>query len=111
MPLAAPKSNRGSRRTVRATRPFSGLKAKLINRPGLENLADSTPIGSGTPPVERTRIKRQSVDVEPDRLGLNDLAAIGLKPHVDATFPLEEAARAHELGEQGRTRGKIVLTI
>ena len=49
--------------------------------------------------------------VEPDRLGLKDLAAIGLKPHVDATFPLEEAARAHELGEQGRTRGKIVLTI
>ena len=43
--------------------------------------------------------------------GLEGLAALGLKPHVDATFPLEEAARAHELGEQGRTRGKIVLTI
>ena len=27
------------------------------------------------------------------------------------TFPLEQAGRAHELGEQGRTRGKIVLTL
>ena len=57
------------------------------------------------------RVRVAGILVEPDRLGLNDLAAIGLKPHVDATFPLEEAARAHELGEQGRTRGKIVLTI
>ena len=30
---------------------------------------------------------------------------------LDQTFPLEEAGRAHELGEQGRTRGKIVLTL
>jgi NADPH:quinone reductase-like Zn-dependent oxidoreductase len=39
------------------------------------------------------------------------LAAMELKPHVERTFPLEEAARAHELGERGRTRGKIVLTL
>jgi NADPH:quinone reductase-like Zn-dependent oxidoreductase len=57
------------------------------------------------------RVRVAGILVEPDRLGLEGLAAIGLKPHVDATFPLEDAARAHELGEQGRTRGKIVLTI
>src|SRR6478672_3373816 len=56
-------------------------------------------------------LKAVGILVEPDRLGLEDLAGLGLKPHVDATFPLEKAARAHELGERGRTRGKIVLTI
>lgn len=35
----------------------------------------------------------------------------GLKTHVSATFPLAEAARAHELIESEHTRGKIVLTI
>jgi NADPH:quinone reductase-like Zn-dependent oxidoreductase len=34
-----------------------------------------------------------------------------LRPHVEATFPLAEAGAAHALGEQGRTRGKIVLTV
>ena len=29
--------------------------------------------------------------------------------HVDATFPLEDAGKAHALGETGRTQGKIVL--
>jgi NADPH:quinone reductase-like Zn-dependent oxidoreductase len=49
--------------------------------------------------------------VEPDRKGLEGLVAAGVRPHIEATFPLEEAARAHELGEQGRTRGKIVLSV
>jgi NADPH:quinone reductase-like Zn-dependent oxidoreductase len=53
--------------------------------------------------------------VEPDRLGLEALAALvdsgQLRPHVERTFPLEQAVQAHELGEQGRTQGKIVLTI
>lgn len=39
------------------------------------------------------------------------LAAAGtLKPHVAETFPLAEAARAHERLESGHVRGKIVLT-
>ena len=42
---------------------------------------------------------------------IESLVALGLKPHVERTFPLDEAARAHELGEQGRTRGKIVLIV
>ncbi len=40
------------------------------------------------------RVRVAGILVEPDRLGLAGLAAIGLKPHVEATFPLEEAARA-----------------
>ena len=49
--------------------------------------------------------------VEPDRLGLEGLVAAGVRPHVEATFPLGQAADAHRLGEHGRTRGKIVLTV
>ena len=53
--------------------------------------------------------------VEPDRAGMEalaDLAGSGLlRAHVQETFPLAEAARAHELGEQGRTQGKLVLTV
>jgi NADPH:quinone reductase-like Zn-dependent oxidoreductase len=53
--------------------------------------------------------------VEPDQvglLGLVDLIEAGkLRIHVEQTFPLEEAGKAHELGETGRLSGKIVLTV
>nr|WP_104821261.1 NADP-dependent oxidoreductase [Kitasatospora sp. MMS16-BH015] len=53
--------------------------------------------------------------VEPDRhglLALTDLVESGrLRVHVDAVFPLAEAARAHTLGETGRTKGKLVLKV
>jgi len=61
------------------------------------------------------RVRVTGILVEPDRLGLEALAALvasgKLRPHVECTFPLEQASQAHELGEQGRTQGKIVLTI
>lgn len=51
--------------------------------------------------------------VEPDRAGLDELVALvvagRLRVHVDASFPLDEAWRAHELGEAGHTTGKLVL--
>ena len=60
------------------------------------------------------RIRVTSMLVEPDRAGLEALAGLvesgELRPHVAATFPLEDAARAHEAGETGRTQGKLVLT-
>jgi NADPH:quinone reductase-like Zn-dependent oxidoreductase len=34
-----------------------------------------------------------------------------LRVAVEDVFPLEQAARAHELGERGHTRGKIVLAV
>ncbi|RKT07046.1 NADPH:quinone reductase-like Zn-dependent oxidoreductase [Streptomyces sp. 3211.6] len=53
--------------------------------------------------------------VEPDYRGLVQIAALveegKLRPVIDTVLPLEEAARAHELGERGRTTGKIVLTV
>ncbi|MFD5426417.1 NADP-dependent oxidoreductase [Streptomyces sp. NPDC127084] len=53
--------------------------------------------------------------VEPDSTGMRAIAALAaegrLRPLVESTFPLERAADAHRLGETGRTRGKIVLTV
>ena len=60
-------------------------------------------------------LRIEGILVEPDRAGMEGLAALAaagtLRPHVQATFPLAEAAGAHRLGESGRTRGKLVLTV
>ena len=59
------------------------------------------------------RVRVTSILVEPDRCGLEELAALvargELRPHVERTFPLERAGEAHEMGETGRTQGKLVL--
>ena len=61
------------------------------------------------------RVRVTGILVEPDRTGMEALAGLAaagaLRPHVSKTFPLEQAAQAHELGETGRTQGKIVLTV
>ena len=53
--------------------------------------------------------------VRPNGAQLAELAALidagKIKPHVSATFPLAEIAKAFEQSQSGRTRGKIVLTI
>ncbi|OWA19143.1 NADPH:quinone reductase [Streptomyces sp. CS227] len=60
-------------------------------------------------------VRTATMLVEADHAGMNavaDLVAAGaLRPHVEATFPLAEAADAHRLGETGRTTGKIVLEV
>src|SRR4051794_31545708 len=52
--------------------------------------------------------------VSPDRAGLESLAALAddgkLDVEVEETFPLAQAAKAHRRLEDGRARGKIVLT-
>ncbi|MFD7659406.1 NADP-dependent oxidoreductase [Actinosynnema sp. NPDC059797] len=61
------------------------------------------------------RVRAAAVLVEPDRLGLLGLADLVdrglLRVELDSVLPLAEAAKAHELIESGRTRGKIVLTV
>ncbi|MGW4022231.1 NADP-dependent oxidoreductase [Streptomyces sp. NPDC005009] len=43
---------------------------------------------------------------------LSDLADQGtITIHVSKTFPLDQAADAHRLNQEGRTRGKIVVTV
>jgi NADPH:quinone reductase-like Zn-dependent oxidoreductase len=59
----------------------------------------------------RTRV----VLVEPDGHGLEALADLveagELRVEIDTTLPLDQAGKAHEIGEGGRTRGKIVLNV
>jgi len=61
------------------------------------------------------RVRVEGILVEPDRGGMEALASLiakeKLRPHVERTFPLTEAGEAHRLSEQGRTLGKIVLTV
>ncbi|SMQ15215.1 NADPH:quinone reductase [Streptomyces sp. Ag82_O1-12] len=53
--------------------------------------------------------------VRPDAQDLRHLADLAeqgvVSVHVDETFPLERAADAHRLNQEGRTRGKIVVTV
>ncbi|MBV9634576.1 MAG: zinc-binding dehydrogenase, partial [Methylobacteriaceae bacterium] len=55
------------------------------------------------------------VAVEPDYVALERLTELveagKIRPHVDETLPLAEAAKAHQLVEKGSTAGKIVLTV
>lgn len=57
----------------------------------------------------------ESLLVEADHAGMQaiaDLVETGtLRAHIEATFPLAETAKAHVLGETGRTTGKIVLAV
>ncbi|MGF1429248.1 NADP-dependent oxidoreductase [Kitasatospora sp. LaBMicrA B282] len=66
-------------------------------------------------PVAQDGVQAGWMLVEPDHLGLREIAALvaqgALRPVVETVLPLAEAAKAHELGEQGRTTGKIVLTV
>lgn len=65
--------------------------------------------------AEAHGVRATTVLVEPDGHGLTELAKLVdaglLRPEVQATFDLADAGKAHELGELGRTRGKIVLTL
>ncbi|MEU6298460.1 NADP-dependent oxidoreductase [Streptomyces erythrochromogenes] len=89
-----------------AERSLKVLKAggHLVSLPG----PDSVPAGADG-------VNASWVLVDPDLKGLEaiaDLADKGLlKPLVETVLPLADAARAHEIGEQGRTTGKIVLTV
>lgn len=72
-------------------------------------------VPSGVDSAIRDDIRTSPILVEPDRAGLEAIAALvesgDLRVHVDATFPLEDAGKAHALGETGRTQGKIVLEV
>ncbi|MEU7577672.1 NADP-dependent oxidoreductase [Streptomyces sp. NPDC041068] len=65
--------------------------------------------------AEQAGVRAVFMLVEPDQQGLREISALvedsRLRVIVDATFPLEQAAEAHALGETGRTTGKIVLTV
>jgi NADPH:quinone reductase-like Zn-dependent oxidoreductase len=64
----------------------------------------------------REQSKRATgIQVEPDYCALESLAAMvdegKLRIEIDETFPLAQASEAHQLLEDGRARGKVVLTV
>ncbi|WP_433191398.1 NADP-dependent oxidoreductase [Actinoallomurus sp. CA-150999] len=88
----------------------------------LATLRDGGTLVSYLPPVddlpaaaEKRGIKAGWTLVEPDYAAMKEIAALAeagrLRAAIDSVFPLEEAAKAHEHGETGRTAGKIVLTV
>jgi NADPH:quinone reductase-like Zn-dependent oxidoreductase len=60
-------------------------------------------------------IRMPLVLVEPDGHGLEALACLAetgrLRVAIETVLPLADAAKAHEISELGRTRGKIILMI
>lgn len=74
----------------------------------------------GTDPDEAARadglgVRVETLLVEADHAGMRAIADLveagSLHAHIEAVFPLAEAAAAHALGETDRTTGKIVLTV
>ncbi|WP_231640801.1 NADP-dependent oxidoreductase [Nocardiopsis sp. NRRL B-16309] len=63
----------------------------------------------------RLGVRVETLLVEADHAGMAAIAGLAdegrLRAHVQATFPLAEAAKAHALGETERTTGKIVLVV
>ncbi|WEO93827.1 NADP-dependent oxidoreductase [Streptomyces sp. FXJ1.172] len=73
------------------------------------------PVGSGEfyDEAERLGVRAVRMLVDADRAGMEAIAELArsgkLKATIAGTFPLADAAKAHALGETGRTTGKLVL--
>ena len=93
-------------RSVKVVRDGGAVVSVKGSAAGIEDIAEE---------AGKRAIRVGMTLVEPDRLGLLKLVELveagKLRPHIAATFPLAEVAKAHELGEQGRTSGKIVLEV
>ena len=67
------------------------------------------------PPEKRDDVETHYVFVRPSGVDLRELAELvdagHVTPQVEATFPLEQAADAHERIEGGHVRGKLVLSV
>lgn len=98
-----------------------GGETGLESLPSLRDggLLITVPSSSGIEPLREAaarRVRVASFLVEPDRAGMEALAALAregrLRVKVARTLPLAQAARAHEIGEAGEIGGgKLVLGI
>ncbi|MEU6777401.1 NADP-dependent oxidoreductase [Streptomyces sp. NPDC046759] len=65
--------------------------------------------------AERRGVRAVQMLVDADRSGMEAIAELAesgkLKATIAGTFPLADAAKAHEAGETGRTTGKLVLLV
>jgi len=88
---------------------------RVLRRRGL--LVSILPYGLGdlAEEADRLGVRAKGLLVEADHASMKavaDLVEEGrLRPVVAETFPLADAAKAHERGETGRTAGKLVLVV
>ena len=65
--------------------------------------------------AEEAGVRAELLLVEADHAGMNAIAELvekgALRAEIAGVFPLADAAKAHELGETGRTTGKLVLQV
>lgn len=65
--------------------------------------------------AERLGVRAVRMLVDADRTGMETIAELvesgKLRATIAGTFPLAEAAKAHEVGDTGRTAGKLVLLV
>ncbi|GHA25237.1 NADP-dependent oxidoreductase [Streptomyces anthocyanicus] len=94
----------------------TSLRSLRVLRPG-GVVVSILPVGSDDFYEEADRLGVRAVRmlVDADRAGMEEIARLvgagRLRATIAQTFPLAEAARAHTLGETGRTTGKLVLEV
>ncbi|MFF0837879.1 MULTISPECIES: NADP-dependent oxidoreductase [unclassified Streptomyces] len=94
----------------------TSVRSLRVLRPG-GVVVSILPVGSPEfyEEAERLGVRAVRMLVDADRSGMNAVAELvesgRLRATVAGTFPLAEAARAHELGDTGRTTGKLVLLV
>ncbi|MET7700878.1 NADP-dependent oxidoreductase [Streptomyces sp. NPDC005485] len=88
---------------------------RVLRKGGL--LVTILPQGSKELPAEAGKLGVRAVEmlVEADHTGMKAIAELveagKLRPTIAETFPLADAAKAHALGDTGRTTGKLVLVM
>ncbi|MFG2309191.1 NADP-dependent oxidoreductase [Streptomyces sp. NPDC048566] len=94
----------------------TGLGSLRVLRPG-GVVVSIIPVGSDDfyQEAERLGVRAVRMLVDADQAGMRAVAGLveegALRATVAQTFPLGEAAKAHALGETGRTTGKLVLVV
>ncbi|MFF8726711.1 NADP-dependent oxidoreductase [Streptomyces sp. NPDC015171] len=92
----------------------TSVRSLRMLRPG-GAVVSILPVGSPDFEAEAERLGVRAVRmlVDADRTGMRAIAELAesgkLRATIAGTFPLADAAKAHELGDTGRTTGKLVL--
>ncbi|MEU6807985.1 NADP-dependent oxidoreductase [Streptomyces sp. NPDC046831] len=94
----------------------TGMRSLRVLRPG-GIVVSIVPFGGDEfyQEAERLGVRAVRMLVDADHYGMTRIAELvesgRLRATIARTFPLAEAAKAHELGETGRTTGKLVLVV
>ncbi|MFF3404710.1 NADP-dependent oxidoreductase [Streptomyces sp. NPDC002742] len=94
----------------------TGLRSLRVLRPG-GVVVSILPVGTDEfyEEAERLGVRAVRMLVDADQAGMRAVADLvekgALRPTVAETFPLADAAKAHALGDTGRTAGKLVLVV